>query len=280
MKRLLLALFLSLSVSFANAQGITRLCITTTGSNCVPITASNPLPITGASGGGDVNITEILGNPVSNTNPLFVAPSTTATWAATQSGTWTVQPGNTANTTPWLVTGSGTAGTAAAGVLTVQGIASMTPLLSNPGTAANWAVGATGAAPVANVIYQGGLASGATGGLLAGLKTCDLHAKYDASTSGSTTLVTGVSGRKVYICGYILATGGTATNLKLREGSDANCASNAADLTPAWQLAANDRVGALSPFWTGLVVSTNAYYVCFNASAANAAQGEIWFTIQ
>jgi hypothetical protein len=27
--------------------------------------------------------------------------------AVTQSGTWTVQPGNTANTTPWLVTGAG-----------------------------------------------------------------------------------------------------------------------------------------------------------------------------
>lgn len=57
---------------------------------------------------------------------------------AAQSGTWTIQPGNTANTTPWLMTGSGTAGTAAAGVLTVQGIASMTPLLVTP--AANSAV--------------------------------------------------------------------------------------------------------------------------------------------
>lgn len=63
------------------------------------------------------------------------------TFASTQSGTWTVQPGNTANTTPWLVTGSGTAGSAATGVLSVQGIASMTPLLANPGTAANWGVG-------------------------------------------------------------------------------------------------------------------------------------------
>jgi hypothetical protein len=87
------------------------------------------------------------------------------TVAATQSGTWTVQPGNTANTTAWLVTGTGgtfpatqsgtwnitnitgtitlpsgaatsakqpglgTAGTAAADVITIQGIASMTPVL-------------------------------------------------------------------------------------------------------------------------------------------------------
>lgn len=140
--------------------------------------------------------------------------------------------------------------------------------------------GATGAAPPATAQYNGGLGSGATGGLLAGLKTCDLHAKYDASDNGSKTLVTGVSGRKVYICGYIMATGGTATNLKLREGSDADCASNGADLTPAYQLVANDRIGMQAPFWTGLVTSTNAYYVCINASAGNAHQAQIWYTIQ
>lgn len=68
-------------------------------------------------------------------------------FGATQSGTWTVQPGNTANTTAWKVDGSavtqpvssalgataakqpalGTAGSASADVITVQGIASGTP---------------------------------------------------------------------------------------------------------------------------------------------------------
>jgi len=74
--------------------------------------------------------------------------------AAVQSGTWTVQPGNTANTTAWKVDGSavtqpvsasslplptgastaakqpalGTAGSASTDVITVQGITSMTPL--------------------------------------------------------------------------------------------------------------------------------------------------------
>lgn len=45
----------------------------------------------------------------------------TATAPVTQSGTWTVQPGNTANTTPWLFTGSGSAATPATGVLSAQG---------------------------------------------------------------------------------------------------------------------------------------------------------------
>jgi hypothetical protein len=42
------------------------------------------------------------------TQPVSLASTTiTGTVAATQSGTWTVQPGNTANTTAWLVTGTG-----------------------------------------------------------------------------------------------------------------------------------------------------------------------------
>lgn len=49
------------------------------------------------------------------TQPVSLASTTiTGTVAASQSGTWTVQPGNTANTTPWLVTanaGTGTFGT-------------------------------------------------------------------------------------------------------------------------------------------------------------------------
>ncbi len=63
-----------------------------------------------------------------STSPWVTSGTATVsgTVAATQSGTWTVQPGNTANTTPWLVTGSGTAGSAATGVVTIQGIASGT----------------------------------------------------------------------------------------------------------------------------------------------------------
>jgi hypothetical protein len=49
----------------------------------------------------------------------------------------------------------GTAGSASANVISVQGIASMTPFLANPGTAANWGVGATGSAVPANAIYNG-----------------------------------------------------------------------------------------------------------------------------
>src|ERR1043165_6929854 len=102
---------------------------------------------------------QIVRNIPSGTQTVSVSnfPATqtvSGTVAATQSGTWTVQPGNTANTTAWKVDGSGvtqpvsaaslplpsgastaakqpalgTAGTPSADVITVQGVTSMTAL--------------------------------------------------------------------------------------------------------------------------------------------------------
>ena len=45
------------------------------------------------------------GNTANTT--AWLVTGTGGTFPATQSGTWTVQPGNTANTTAWLVTGTG-----------------------------------------------------------------------------------------------------------------------------------------------------------------------------
>lgn len=130
-----------------------------------------------------------------------------------------------------------------------------------------------------NYIGQVGLST-LQSGVQTATKQCDSHAIYDASDNGKKTLVAGVSAKKIYVCGYILATGGTATNLGLYQGSDADCASNSSALTPAYQLVANDRVGAYGAFTTGLQVSTNAYYLCVNASAGNAHQIEVWYTVQ
>lgn len=49
----------------------------------------------------------LAGNPLFVTGNAGLVTGTGGTFPATQSGTWTVQPGNTANTTAWLVTGTG-----------------------------------------------------------------------------------------------------------------------------------------------------------------------------
>lgn len=75
----------------------------------------------------------VIGN---NTNKLLVDGSTvtqpiSGTVAATQSGTWTVQPGNTANTTPWLTTinqGGNSASVTASNALKVDSSAVTQPV--------------------------------------------------------------------------------------------------------------------------------------------------------
>jgi hypothetical protein len=108
----------------------------------------------------ETKIGEVQASPTANTvldrlkaiTTAITGTLTVATHAVTQSGTWTVQPGNTANTTAWKVDGSavtqpisaaalplpsgaataakqpalGTAGSASTDVITVQGIASGT----------------------------------------------------------------------------------------------------------------------------------------------------------
>ena len=127
----------------------------------------------------------------------------------------------------------------------------------------------------------GALGSGATLGLNKPVRVCDLYAKYDGSATGAATLVTGVASRKVYICGYKVGAGSVAmTALGLVQGSDANCATNQSDLTPQRSLTTFQEAGHHAPFWSGIVTTTNAYYVCKKANAATAHWVEVYYTQQ
>lgn len=104
------------------------------------VTSMTPLLAAGTGTAGTAATGVVTVQGITSMTPLLVNGSgstqpVSGTVAATESGIWTVQPGNTANTTPWLVTGSGTAGSAASGVITVQGIASMTALSTDQTTA-------------------------------------------------------------------------------------------------------------------------------------------------
>lgn len=159
----------------------------------------------GTAGSASLNVLTIQGiasmTPVqvsqataSNLNATVVGTGTFAVQAS-QSGTWTVQPGNSANSTPWLVTGSGTAGSAASGVFSVQGIASMTPLLVNPGTEADFAIGATGSSVPANAAYDGINVSGNLRGWTGVNPSGSIYAgQVDLASVAGTTAVTAASG--------------------------------------------------------------------------------------
>ena len=110
MKKLLVGLFLTLaSPALAQNYQATQGAGTTFGTKlvggvnypqftmCDPTTPAQCMAVD-ASG----RVTVLQG-----TSPWVVSNGGTFAVQAAQSGTWTVQPGNTANTTAWLVTGTG-----------------------------------------------------------------------------------------------------------------------------------------------------------------------------
>jgi len=110
--------------------------------------------IYGTAGAANTNVITVQGIASGVAQPVTMTSTTiTGTVAATQSGTWTVQPGNTANTTAWLVTGiGGTFPATQSGTWTVQpgNTANTTPWLSSISQGGNTAsVKAASTAPIA-----------------------------------------------------------------------------------------------------------------------------------
>src|SRR5271165_774281 len=87
--------------------------------------------ITAAGSGASSGLVTVQGNASGTPIPISGSVTASGTVAATQSGTWTVQPGNTANTTPWLTTinqGGNSATVTASNALKVDGSAVTQPV--------------------------------------------------------------------------------------------------------------------------------------------------------
>lgn len=214
----------------------------------------------GSGGGGSASFTAAA-------TPFAVSAGTSkpAGISTINSALWTipVKPGTTtevdlSNQCVWGADGATCASTA------------------NPFPTLEPSTAATGSAVPAKATYVETSQSGVGKGIIG----CDNHALYDASDNGSKTIVAGVSAKKIYVCGYVLATGGTATNLSLSSGTGSDCVTTSVNITPAYQLVANDRVGGNAAFWNGLITLTNADNLCVKASAGNAHQAEVWYTVQ
>lgn len=191
------------------------------------------------------NVQRALG---SSAGRLSIDVNSAPTTAVSQSGTWTVQPGNTANTTPWLTTDS--------------------------------ASSATGSAVPAKASYIGGNASGN----LTGQVICDKNFIVNAfSTSGSTQEVAASGSTKIYVCGFAVNSAATtAVTFKLVYGTGSNCATSPADLSVAVPLQAvtsNAPVGQnVSPPSNVVWSTTASQALCVNLSAAQAVNAQVWYT--
>lgn len=107
---------------------------------------------------------------------------------------------------------------------------------------------------------------------------CKQTAIYDASTNGATKLVTGAAAKRIYVCGYNIVGGGTAS-AGFVVGTGTNCATSQASLTPQYSMVAQSAVADSSDTWRGLQVDPGID-LCFKSSAGVAMQAIIFYTQQ
>ncbi|MBZ5540693.1 MAG: hypothetical protein LAN61_09265 [Acidobacteriia bacterium] len=174
-----------------------------------------------------------------------VTQPVSGTVTANQGGTWTVQPGNTANTTPWLTTDS--------------------------------ADGNTGSAVPAKAAYLGGNASGN----LTGVTVCDHWTPI--SLTANTQIITGAASKQTYVCSINLVAG-AATNVAVVEGTGTTCATGIAGMAggttaaTGWNFAANGGLTQGNGVGAIMRTATAADNVCILVSAANQVSGTISWT--
>ena len=167
----------------------------------------------------------------SSLNATVVGTGTFATQSA-QSGTWTVQPGNTANTTPWLARISD--GTNAAAIKAASTAAAAT----DPALVVSLSPNTT---PVANAS--------------AFLNDANATATQIVALSGTT---------KIYVSAYSIVAS-VAENVKFQVGTGTNCGTNTADATANMAFAANGGIAAGSGV-APLFIVPAGYALCVTAS--------------
>lgn len=105
---------------------------------------------------------------------------------------------------------------------------------------------------------------------------CTHAAIYDASTNGSTKLVTGTATSQIYVCGFNFFAGGTAT-VKLVYGTGGTCGSGTTAITPGYPLIAQASVREPRASYSGLLPAPASNDLCINTNAAVAVQAIVFY---
>lgn len=158
-------------------------------------------------------------------------------------------------------------------------------IASNNTAVAGMGVGATGSAPPANAVLNGGLVSGATGGLLGAIAVCDSSKGVNITTATTTLLVTGVAGRQVRVCALSLVTA-AANNVQLISGTGATCGTGTSGIggggTSAgsgWNFAANGGLAMGSGLGQLFTTTATGDSLCAVTSAGTQLSGIFSFAI-
>jgi hypothetical protein len=158
-------------------------------------------------------------------------------------------------------------------------------LLANPGTSANWGIGATGSAQPANANLIGYRTSGATGGVMQAPIYCDQTVSFNGTASAQ--VITGVASRKVYICSAWFQMNGGANTVSVVSGTGSTCGTGTTAIpgmdgsttaANGLSLAANSGIvlGGSTPI---AIVANNADNVCVLVGGATRVVGGFSYAI-
>jgi hypothetical protein len=121
-----------------------------------------------------------------------------------------------------------------------------------------------------------GLTGAVSSGNLTGLIACDSSAVLSMSTATTTQAIALVSGKSIYVCGFVINAGGTTTG-RLVQGTGTNCGTGQANLTPAFNLATGGNVTFGNGLGQVLKISAGSA-LCVTNSAAIALNVLISYT--
>jgi hypothetical protein len=107
---------------------------------------------------------------------------------------------------------------------------------------------------------------------------CGSHTyKTNITTATDTEIVALSSGKTIYVCGYSIAVGGTATNAYLEDGgTSASCAGTKTQIDQIWYIAANGTGGLANPYYQG-IATIAGHDLCLHTSAAGPTDVSVYY---
>lgn len=173
----------------------------------------------------------------------------------------------TQGTSPWIVAGGGTAGSAATGVVTIQGIASMTKLLVTPDSVALPANQSVNVAQMNGVTTTMGNGIAGTGVQRVAIASDNTAFAVNATLSAETTKVIGVT-RTADGSGNLLTSTTNALDVNLKTSAATNISTNEAQINGVTPLMGNGVTGTGSQRVT--IASDNTVLPAVGAGATGS----------
>lgn len=96
---------------------------------------------------------------------------------------------------------------------------------------------------------------------------CQFAASVNASAAAK--LVSGVAGKQIYICGYVLNAGAAASTFQFQFGTGTNCGTGTTSIGPQYSLGTNGVLVDRAPYLNGMAAPAGND-LCVAPSAASA----------